>query len=308
MILFQFLASFFLSLIFIYFSRPILKKLFPSEPTNRGMHSYTKPSSGGILFVTVYLALIIYQGFLLPLISLPISIVGTLDDKFNISSLFKFIFQILTVLIIILFSNENENSFLNLIISQSLFFIIILTIFGASVINFVNFMDGIDGLVCGSMIIILISINSTFHYLYPAIGALSGFLIFNWQPSKIFMGDSGSLFLGSLLVTLMFNASSLNEFFKIILVCTPILIDPLITLIRRALKKQNIFKPHKQHLYQRLVSNGLSHQKVSLIYICSTISLGIVYNFSNFPNLLILSFLILIFGFFLDKKFALKFN
>ena len=71
-------------------------------------------------------------------------------------------------------------------------------------------MDGIDGLICGSMIIIFSTLDGGFYNLSPLIGTLTAFLYFNWYPSKIFMGDAGSLFLGSYLVSLMYSSS--NDF------------------------------------------------------------------------------------------------
>ena len=75
-----------------------------------------------------------------------------------------------------------------------IFIFLLLLIIGTSIINFMNFMDGIDGLVCGCMIVIFSFMNIEIHYLLPIIGTLIGFLFFNWEPSKVFMGDTGSLF------------------------------------------------------------------------------------------------------------------
>ena len=93
-------------------------------------------------------------------------------------------------------------------------------------------MDGIDGLVCGSMIITLFTLNGEVHYLLPMIGTLSGFLYFNWYPSKIFMGDIGSLFLGTFLVSLIYSNSSGPEgILKIILLCSPLFFDALVCIL-----------------------------------------------------------------------------
>ena len=97
-----------------------------------------------------------------------------------------------------------------------------LLIFGTAVINFINFMDGIDGLISGSMIIIFLTLNEQVHYLLPIIGTLTAFLYFNWYPSKIFMGDTGSLYLGTYLSSLMFSSDGLTNNFKIILLCSPL--------------------------------------------------------------------------------------
>ena len=98
------------------------------------------------------------------------------------------------------------------------------------------------------------------------------------------MGDSGSLFIGSIFVSIIFMSKSDIEFTKLVLIATPLLLDPLITLIRRILNRQNFLKPHKLHLYQRLVSSGMSHAKVSCIYIFSITLLCIFYNFSDLFN------------------------
>ena len=308
MMFIHFLITFVLSYLFFKLSLPFLIKFFPAVPSERGMHNYVKPSSGGILFVIIYSAIAIYQNFYLPLLSIPISIVGLIDDKFILSSKIKFIFQVSTVSLILFFLQNSNSSFVSYSLDNKFYLYLILIVFGVAIINFVNFMDGIDGIVCGCMIIIFISINGTFHYLFPAIGALTAFLIFNWQPSKIFMGDTGSLFLGSYLLTLIYNSGSILDSFKIVLLCFPLIADPIIVIIRKLIKRQNIFKAHKQHLYQRLVSGGISHAKVSLIYIFSTLILGLVYNFGNLNSLLITTFIVLVFGLILDKKYALQFT
>ena len=141
------------------------------------MHSYVKPTSGGILFIIMYTVVAIYQNFYLPLLSIPISIVGLLDDKFILSNKIKFIFQISTVTFILFFLKNQDTSFLSYFLENNFYLYFLLILLGVGIINFVNFMDGIDGIVCGCMIIIFISINGTFHYLFPAVGALSAFLI-----------------------------------------------------------------------------------------------------------------------------------
>jgi len=287
---------------------PLFKKFIPAKPNNRSLHNSIKASSGGIIFVMMYMILAIYQGFLLPLFSLPLSLIGMIDDKYNISRGLRLIFQIATLIFIISYLNNDNTTFLfNIQNHKELFFIFFIFI-GTAIINFINFMDGIDGLVCGSMIIIFSTINNDFHYLSPVIGALSAFLIFNWHPSKIFMGDIGSLFLGCFLVSLILSSNSFITFFKIILLSSPLLFDAAICLFRRCINKQNIFKPHKLHLYQRLVNNGMSHNKVSLIYIFSIFVLGLFYNFSNLIALILSSIIILFIGIYLDIKFAKEFN
>ena len=287
---------------------PLFKKIIPAMPSGRGMHHIAKPSSGGISFVFIYSLLAIYQGFYLPLFSLPMSIVGLVDDKFNISKLFRFSTQIITLLIIIFYLKNAQVNLASTFTNYGLWGYFILLLFGTSIINFINFMDGIDGLISGSMIVIFLTINGEFHYLLPIIGTLTAFLYFNWYPSKIFMGDAGSLYLGTYLTSLMYSSPGITSNFKILLLCSPLFLDAFICITRRLINKKNIFKAHKSHLYQRLVSNGLKHSVVASIYISAIALLSLFYLFSTTLNLVIVSFLIFLIGIFIDKKYALDFN
>ena len=302
--LFSAILTFFLLKIFI----PILKRIFPAFPSERGMHKIVKPSSGGISFIFIYSILAIYQGFYLPLLSVPMAVIGLIDDKFNISKLVRLICQIFTLMIIIIYLRNDQNNIAYLLSNNGFLGYFILLFVGTGIINFINFMDGIDGLICGSMIVIFLTLNGDIHYLLPIIGTLTSFLYFNWYPSKIFMGDTGSLFLGTYLVSLIYSSSTFTISLKIFLLCSPLFLDAIICLLRRFIYGKNIFKAHKSHLYQRLVSNGIKHSTVAILYISSISLLSIIYLFSNIINLLIVTSLVLIFGFYLDKKYALDFN
>ena len=288
---------------------PYFREYISAAPSKRGLHLYTKPSGGGIIFSLICLLFSANNTFFyLALISMPLSIIGLIDDRFNISSKYRLLLQLFTVILLISYLKNNEITFLNTLIDSNFLIYFLLILIGLTLINFINFMDGIDGLVSGSFIIVFSLIHSESNYLFPLIGSLIGFLILNWQPSKIFMGDSGSLFIGSIFVGIIFKSNTNIQFLKFLLLTTPLIIDPLITLIRRIYNKQSFWKPHKLHLYQRLVSAGLSHSTVSSLYISSILFLGIVYKFSNLISLIISSSIVIILGLFLDYKFAVHFN
>ena len=288
-------------------SIPYLQVYFAAIPTNRGMHNIIKPTGGGIIFVLIYIIFSTFKDFYIPLISFPLALIGLLDDKFNMSTKAKFITQLITVIGTIIYIKNSEVTFLTNFLVHNFLFYFVFILLGISIINFVNFMDGIDGLVCGSFIIILSLINPLQNNLLPLIGALIGFLRLNWESSKIFMGDTGSLFLGSFIVSILYRSDNTINFIKTLLIMTPLIVDPIITIIRRILNGQNFLTAHRLHLYQRLVSNGLSHSKVSLIYIISIFLLGILYKFSSLMNLAIASFGIILIGIILDKKYATRF-
>ena len=304
----NFFIPIFITFFILKITIPYFKIYIPAIPTNRGMHRIIKPTGGGISFVLIYITFAIFRGFYLPLISFPLALIGLLDDKLNISYKAKFVAQTLTVIATIIFIKNNQITFLNTFLENNVLYYLIFSLIGISIINFINFMDGIDGLVCGSFIVLLFILNPSKNEFYPLIGALLGFSKLNWDSSKIFMGDAGSLFLGSFIVSILFKSNNSVDFIKILLLMTPLIIDPFITIIRRIATSQRIFSAHRLHLYQRLVSNGLSHSQVSLIYILSIFFLGIFYKFSSVIYLSIASLLIILLGVFLDKKFALRFH
>jgi len=304
--------NFSLPLIFTYFFLkkiiPFLRKFIPANPSKRGMHEKTKPSSGGISFIITYTFTAIFQGSYLPLLSLPLAVIGIFDDKYNISRLFRFIFQIFTIIFIIFYLKINDSNLINELSNTNSLFLFVLIFFGAFTINSINFMDGIDGLICSSMIVIFATLNSDSLNLIPLIGSLFGFLYFNWFPSKVFMGDTGSLFLGSYLISLIYSSDNYIDMIKIILLSSPLLLDSLVCIVRRLINKQNIFTSHKLHLYQRLVSSGINHSIVTLIYFFSIVFLAIFFKFTNLAYLFIASLIIIVLGILLDKNYATNFH
>ena len=143
---------------------------------------------------------------------------------------------------------------------------------GSGIINFTNFMDGIDGLVAGCMLIILLSLYILkVDELLPLIAGLLAFLLWNWSPSKIFMGDSGSTFLGGIFFGVLLKLHDPITLIGVLLISTPLLGDAAICVIKRFFAGKNIFKAHRSHLYQRLQRAGFSHTKVSTIYILGTL-------------------------------------
>ena len=135
-----------------------------------------------------------------------------------------------------------------------------------------------------------------------------GFLYFNWFPSKVFMGDAGSLFLGSYLTSLIYSSDSYIDMIKIILLASPLLLDSSVCIIRRLINKQNIFTSHKLHLYQRLVSSGIDHSVVTLIYLFSIVFLAIFFKYTNLAYLFIAELFIIALGVLLDKNYATNFH
>jgi len=147
-----------------------------------------------------------------------------------------------------------------------------------AVTNAYNFMDGIDGIAGGEAVVAgtawaVIGIR-TGSPLLSSIGLITagssaGFLILNWHPAKIFMGDVGSVFLGFTFAALPFlpRCHDGDRFVCGVLILWPFLFDTAYTLVARASRRENIFAAHRSHLYQRLARATGSHTEATMVYV-----------------------------------------
>lgn len=309
--IYTFLLSFLLSWTILFFSISILRKKLVVKPNNRSSHYLPKPTGGGISFVFVTTFICLFFRNYIPLIALPLSYLGLIDDRINVPSKFRFIAQILSIILLLfLITNTHELSFLNNNLQDyySIFSISIIILIGVSLINFVNFMDGIDGLVSGCMIIVFLILSiSLDNSLWSLVGSLLGFIFWNWSPSKVFMGDIGSYFLGCVFSGILLTSKTWQEFLSIILLTSPLMLDALVCVIRRYFAGQNIFKPHKLHLYQRLHQAGFSHSKVAIIYMSATSLVSLFYIYQNLIIEIYSVIAIFLIGIYLDRKLAKPF-
>jgi len=301
-----FLYIFFSIISFEIFNKYI-SRLIIDKPDFRSSHNRNVPTSGGLVFILIQFINILLAGNYQLLMLLPIGILGFFDDLFNIKQLYRFIFQLINIFMIIVL-NMNYDIFKVIQLSNGISIFIILFL-GLLLVNCINFMDGIDGLVASNLL--LIFLNYAFFNNTNFIGitiCLIVFLFYNWSPAKIFMGDSGSTFLGLILFLMIITNKDFNSLLIMLLTTAPLMMDSIICIFRRILNSENIFSPHNKHLYQRLYRGGMEHSQVSLIYIISTFVLLI---FSHFNNLMIMSSLIillLILGIYLEKKYAIPFK
>ena len=143
--------------------------------------------------------------------------------------------------------------------------------------NAYNFMDGVDGIAgaqavitgaasamaAGSIGLLQESAAGT-----ALAGAAAGFLVYNWPPARVFMGDVGSAFLGFVFAGLALQMGKTSVPHAVVVMASlwPFMFDTSLTLVRRAARGENIMASHRSHLYQRLVISGWSHQRVSVLY------------------------------------------
>lgn len=154
--------------------------------------------------------------------------------------------------------------------------------------NAFNFMDGLDGLAGGVAVIAACFMcalawrhNSYFVYIssYALIASVAGFLVFNFPPARIFMGDVGSAFLGYAFAALAVVGASFDfgrlSFYIVPMLLFHFIFDTFLTFSRRLLRGEKVFQAHRSHLYQLLNRMGFSHRTVSLYHYAVAIAQGI---------------------------------
>ena len=143
-------------------------------------------------------------------------------------------------------------------------------------LNLYNFMDGIDGItgvetLCIAAGVILMSPAQAQGAVVA--GASLGFLLWNWHPAKIFLGDSGSVPLGYLLAWLLLRMAAQGLWAPALILPAYYLADATITISKRALRGEKIWQAHRQHFYQQAVRGGATHSRVALLILLSDVAL-----------------------------------
>lgn len=145
-------------------------------------------------------------------------------------------------------------------------------------INALNFVDGADGMAgLGAVVagLMMAAVAYRAHALAPMLiaaftaAAAAGFLVFNWQPARVFMGDVGSGFLGAVFAgipILVRDSIQPVTFLPLVLCLWPYIYDPFLSVLRRIWNGENPLQPHREFLFHRLVRSGFSHASVSLVY------------------------------------------
>lgn len=295
---FSFVTAIIISLVLI----PILMRYASflhmlDEPGERKVHTVAIPRCGGLgLSIGAIIAIVLFISFEMQLLgliagSLVIIVFGLLDDRFELSYKWKFLGQFLAVFItmagglyisVIPFLGLDTASLI-LALPLTVFFVI-------GVTNAVNLSDGLDGLAAGIMLmtftaIAFLAIDVNEEGVDVAIialaiaGGIVGFLWFNTHPAIVFMGDTGSQFIGFMAVFLTIYLTqylnpALNPALPLLLLGLPI-VDTLTVMVRRIRAGKSPFSPDKSHIHHRLMEYGFSHaEAVGVIYILQSIFLA----------------------------------
>jgi UDP-GlcNAc:undecaprenyl-phosphate GlcNAc-1-phosphate transferase len=265
-------------------------------PNQRSSHARPVPNGGGVAIVAAffigYAALYVHGslaeahlvGFALA--ALGIAAVGFFDDIGRIRTfVLKLMVQVLAACILVAFGLVFHTWSLPWIgaIDLGIWGPLLTVAWVVALTNVVNFMDGLDGLAGGTCAVAALFLGfvtsiagSVFVYLfcYVIAAATLGFLAFNFPRARIFMGDVGSQFLGFVFAALAIIAAehdaSRTSFLVVPLLFFHFIFDTTFTMIRRALRGEDITQAHRSHLYQLLNQCGWSHAQVSALHFVMT--------------------------------------
>ena len=266
----------------------------------RRVHKHPIPRLGGLAIFVGFLISILFlaeidrqvQGILLG--AVVVVIVGVIDDIMPLPALVKFFVQIVAALIAVfhgvvieIFSNPNVFSAEHYVYLGALS--IPLTVFWiVAITNSVNLIDGLDGLAVGvstissivMLVIALMVADTNVAVIMAALaGACLGFMPYNFNPAKIFMGDTGALLLGYVLATV--SIIGLFKFYAVVSFAVPFLVlalplfDTSFAFLRRLVKGQNPMSPDRGHFHHRLLDMGLSQKQAVFVLYAVSVLLGL---------------------------------
>ncbi|MDC0761630.1 MraY family glycosyltransferase [Brevibacillus sp. AG] len=303
------ILGFLTSLIISFIATPYVKNLAVKvgavdAPNQRKVHTRIMPRMGGL---AIYIGYLVAFFLFVPYTSLSemlgifigstiVMVVGMLDDKYQLSPKWKLLGQLVaTAIVVIPFGLKI--GVVNLPYSGSidfssgwLFWLAIpITMFWiVGVTNAVNLIDGLDGLSAGvsaiaagtmGVMALLMDDYKVATYCFVLLGAILGFLYFNFHPARLFMGDTGSLFLGFNLAALSimgFKEALFVSFIIPIVVLGVPLWDTFFAIVRRIVNKKPISSPDKGHLHHCLLNMGLSHRSTVLMIYSISIFFGMM--------------------------------
>jgi UDP-GlcNAc:undecaprenyl-phosphate GlcNAc-1-phosphate transferase len=266
---------------------------------NRRMHTVPIPRMGGLaIFVGFLLSVLIFsknmdrelQSILLG--SIVLIILGVFDDKYALGAKLKLFFQLMAACIVVFYGglriDRLTNPFGDSLYSYwdfGLFSYPITIIWIVAITNAVNFIDGLDGLACGVscisslnlLVIALLVSDAQVSIIMAALtGACLGFVPYNFNPAKIFMGDTGSTFLGFMLATVsiqgLFKAYAAISFIVPFLLLGLPIFDICFAVIRRVSHGKSPMEADRGHFHHRLIDMGFSQkQSVAIAYVLTGI-------------------------------------
>jgi len=252
-------------------------------PNERSSHTLPTPRGGGVVFVALFLAVVLLCPFFFPREAslwlalsgggLAVAAIGWIDDRKTLPAWQRLGVHNLAVLWA-LYHLGGMPSLSMGFASLPLGYIghVLAFIGGVWMINLYNFMDGIDGLAAGEAVLVastgaLLTKGSPVSFaLFALAASVLGFLIWNWSPAKVFMGDAGSGFLGFAFFCFALYTENTNilPLLTWAVLVSVFAVDATLTLVMRARQRKHLSEAHRDHLYQQFIKVGFRHASVTL--------------------------------------------
>ncbi len=250
-------------------------------PNARSSHEIPTPRFGGLAVMVGVWAAIPFMngGFLLLATATLAGLVGILDDFVDLQFWMKALGQAAAAFILLFLATPPIGVAAGPFWPVALLFGVVWVV---AVVNAYNFMDGIDGIAGGTAILnavflaALVGASGLGASLAALAAAVAAFLMWNISPARIFLGDSGSHFVGFFLGAVALYTDPVGgpgapygsylAFVVAAAVFTPFLFDTAFTLVRRAVVGKNIFAAHREHIYQRVTPDPAKHRQASIVY------------------------------------------
>ena len=264
--------------------RYALSRQLLDRPNERSSHSVATPRGGGVAIVVAFLVglLALEKGLSEPATiallvgGIGVAVVGFVDDHGHIRARWRLLAHFSCAAWILYWVGVPRFEWLGTTIDLGPFGAVLAAFYLVWMLNLYNFMDGIDGI--AGVEAVMVGVGGTLVYwaAMPLAGAVAlpallaaaalGFLVWNFPPAKIFMGDAGSGFLGLILGALSLHAAAARP---VLLWCWLVLlgvfiVDATITLIRRLLRGERVYEAHRSHAYQHAALQVGAHRPVTL--------------------------------------------
>jgi UDP-GlcNAc:undecaprenyl-phosphate/decaprenyl-phosphate GlcNAc-1-phosphate transferase len=280
-----------------------------AQPGGRHIHEQPTPRLGGLAICLAFFAPLVALFF----VDSPVAVmftrettkaaglfiggvlmcaVGVVDDTRGLRPLYKLIAQIAAAFIAFYCGFQIQAISLPIVgeLSMGIFAAPVTVLWIVGLTNAVNLIDGLDGLAAGVVffaaftnLVVGLVAESDFVCLLMSsmLGAVSAFLFYNFNPARIFMGDSGSYFLGFVLAVTSLTGASQKASTTVALLVPVValgvpIFDTLFTMVRRVLERRPIFSPDRGHIHHRLLDMGITHRRAVLIlYALSVVFTGL---------------------------------
>lgn len=253
-----------------------LRKHWLDIPNERSSHTAATPGGAGLCLAILFSLATAYlfasgqlSSEILWLYGLPLimALTGWFDDRYTLSRRVRAAIYLLCAVL-----------FLNIVSEQYSFWVLLaFALFIFAFVNAFNFMDGIDGIAASQALFYSVAclvaskatVETDLLLVLLLVATLSAaFLLWNWSPARLFLGDSGSLFFGFLLaaIAVFASESSVLSMFSSLILLAAFIADSSVTLLCRLLNGERIHDAHRTHLYQLLARKWGTHSRVVMLY------------------------------------------